>query len=124
MTVKMDDRAFRAALQRRIAGALDDEGARMASDAKAAVGRQNSGQPSAPGEPPARVTGRLQASIGHAVTTEGDDVVLTVGSGDPKAKLLELGTSTMRPRPYLRPTLDASLGRLRAALRQAFGRGS
>ena len=122
MTTKFDDRAFRAALQRRIAGALDEQGAEMADQAKAAVGRANAGTPSEAGEPPRLVTGRLQASIAHEVETDANSVTLRVGSGDRKAKHLEVGTSSMAARPFLRPTLQETIKRLVAAVSAATGR--
>jgi len=59
--------------------------------------------PSSAGEPPHRRTGRLRASV----TSEVDEAELTarVGSDLPVARWLELGTSRMPPRPWLRRAL-------------------
>lgn len=56
--------------------------------------------PSAPGEPPHKQTGFLRESV----TYEIDEPSLTarVGSNAEYAKPLELGTSKMKPRPWLR----------------------
>jgi HK97 gp10 family phage protein len=60
--------------------------------------------PSQPGEPPAKVTGRLSASISHQ--TDKDKLIEYVGSNVRYAKFLELGTIKMAARPFLRSTLE------------------
>lgn len=71
-------------------------------------------QASAPGEPPAVDTGLLRASIGHTVATDAEGLYAEIGSGGgvapgvKYAAYLELGTSKMEPRPYLRPSIDAA----------------
>ncbi len=59
---------------------------------------------SAPGEPPHRDTGRLRASISHEVDESAKTA--RVGTNVKYGKFLELGTSKMAARPYLRPTWD------------------
>ena len=69
---------------------------------------------SAPGEAPsARHTGNLISSIAWDVGEEGGQLIGRVGTlgetegGRPLYALyLELGTANMKPRPYLRPTLE------------------
>lgn len=59
--------------------------------------------PSAPGEPPNRDTGVLQA---HIVTTRPDALTAAVESRATYAAALEFGTSKMAARPYVRPARD------------------
>ncbi len=81
--------------------------------------------PSAPGEPPALDTGTLRASIFAKVETFQDEVIGKVGPDIDKILIraeagtdveygyyLELGTSKMAARPYLRPGLAKSAGQI------------
>lgn len=72
-------------------------------------------QASAPGQPPAVDTGLLRASIGHRIDRDGEGMYADIGSGGNPAipgvayaLYLEDGTSTLEPRPWLRPSLDAA----------------
>jgi len=67
---------------------------------------------SSPGEPPAVDTGRLRASITHRVEREGKHFNGLVGTNVEYAKYLELGTSKIAPRPFLRPTLENNKQRI------------
>lgn len=60
-------------------------------------------QASAPGEAPARITGRLAKSVGYKVT--GHDQ-LVVGEEAEYAAFLESGTGRMKPRPHLSIAVD------------------
>lgn len=60
---------------------------------------------SAPGDPPAVNTGRLRSSITHRVAVDDQGVFAEVGSNVRYARFLELGTSKMAKRPFLRPAL-------------------
>lgn len=62
-------------------------------------------QASRPGEPPRKRTGTLQKSIAHQIEVAPNQIIAKVGSKVPYARHLELGTSRMAPRPYLRPSL-------------------
>ncbi|HQM02115.1 MAG TPA: HK97 gp10 family phage protein [Ruminococcus flavefaciens] len=62
--------------------------------------------PSAPGEPPAVVTGRLRASITHRVQVESGEVAGYVGTNVEYAPDLEFGTSKILPRPFMLPALQ------------------
>lgn len=68
---------------------------------------------SAPGEPPARRTGRLVGSF--QVVPTGRYRIL-VGSPLVYARHLEVGTSRMAPRPYFRRTLRENRRRLQSIL--------
>ncbi len=87
--------------------------------AKVLVNRGNASgrNPSAAGEAPKKVTGRLQASLTAAVSVEDGVVVGRVGSNVPYARRLELGfvgvdakgrKVSQAPRPYLRPAVEKS----------------
>lgn len=67
---------------------------------------------SSPGEPPAKRTGHLRRSIAFEV----DGLVGRVGTGLVYARHLELGTSRIAPRPWLRPALAQSRRRIEAIL--------
>ena len=66
--------------------------------------------PSEPGEPPAKESGRLSGSISREVDPVTN--VGRVGTNVIYGKMLELGTVKMAARPWLRPTYD----RLKATL--------
>jgi HK97 gp10 family phage protein len=59
--------------------------------------------PSAPGEEPKKITGTLQRSITHRMSEDRRHAF--VGSNIDYAAYLEMGTSKMAARPYLRSTL-------------------
>lgn len=66
---------------------------------------------SAPGDPPATDTGQLAASITHRIGTDGRGLFAFVGSKLKKVRYLELGTSRIAPRPFLRRALRKAGGR-------------
>jgi HK97 gp10 family phage protein len=75
--------------------------------------RRRKYQASAPGEPPAVVTGILRKSVTWETQNEGIGIVGYVGSEEGRAgtstkyaKWLEFGTSKMKPRPWLRPAFE------------------
>lgn len=65
-------------------------------------------KPSAPGQPPNRDCGVLQANIEviRQGFQPGKELVATVESSAPYSTPLEFGTSTMEARPFLRPARD------------------
>jgi HK97 gp10 family phage protein len=66
---------------------------------------------SAPGDPPNRDTGVLQAGI---ETLHTGPVSAEVRSEAPYAAALEFGTSNMAARPYMRPARDKMAPKIRA----------
>ena len=86
-------------------------------------------QASAPGEPPKTDTGRLVSSIFVEISEGG--LKAEVGSGLGYAQHLEFGTQKMAARPWLQPTFDKNVERvkkrvakaIRAATRQAARKG-
>lgn len=65
-------------------------------------------KPSAPGEPPHRDTGNLQANI---ETSQPAPLTARVTSSAKHAAAMEFGTSKVAARPYLRPARDKTLPR-------------
>lgn len=53
-------------------------------------------------------TGRLRASITHALDQDGQGLLAVVGSDVEYAAYVELGTSRTRPQAFLRPALQAA----------------
>lgn len=97
---------------------------------------------SAPGDPPARDTGALAASVSASTERLVDGAELSLGSSSEVAVYTEFGTnasvkrrSTVLPRPWMRPTIAASHdiitdevssgieGRERAMARKLGGKG-
>jgi len=68
--------------------------------------------PSAPGEPPGKITGTLGRGITHEVEKKPDSVVGRVGTNIIYAVPLEFGTSTMAARPFMRPGLERNKERV------------
>lgn len=60
--------------------------------------------PSKPGEAPHKQTGRLRVSV--ATEYDPDTLTARVGTNVKHGKFLELGTSRMAARPWLRPSLS------------------
>ncbi len=83
---------------------------------------------SAPGEPPAKATGRLRESVVGTVDYEGLNIVGYVGIREGEqvpdskvtvgdyAKWLEYGTKRMEPRPWLRPSFEKSEDKIKGIL--------
>jgi hypothetical protein len=72
--------------------------------------------PSAPGEAPAKVTGRLSASQTYNI----DEQNMTLRAGTPVAygRDLELGTKNMAARPWLRPVVRKNMARIQEILNE------
>jgi len=83
-------------------------GQRVSQEAKRLVSRPNptGASPSAPGEPPKRVTGALLDSIDYQVEPGRDQVAVYVGAAVQHALYLEFGTSKMAARPFMRPAVS------------------
>lgn len=67
--------------------------------------------PSAPGEPPHKITGFLQRSIAYEMAA--DRMSGSVGTNVEYGFFLEVGTSRMAARPWLRSTLEAEAAAIR-----------
>lgn len=68
---------------------------------------------SRPGMPPHVDTGRLRASITHEVETRLLNIIGRVGTNVKYGRWLELGTSRMAARPWLRPALRRTMAMAR-----------
>ena len=78
---------------------------KIAFDVQAyAVQHMSTSSPSAPGEPPGVDTGLLKNSI-HV--EEVGEMSAAVVAGTDYAILLEYGTATMEPRPFMGPAVEA-----------------
>jgi Bacteriophage protein of unknown function (DUF646). len=80
---------------------------------------------SAPGEPPATLTGRLRQSITHSeIQSDGENVWINVGTDVPYGKILEFGGVTsdgirILPRPYMAATFLREEDRISKILEEA-----
>lgn len=79
---------------------------RVESAAKRSMGQ--TAPPSAPGQPPAVRTGRLRASITWRPGQDARSPYVDIGTAVFYAPFVELGTSRMAARPFLRPALAAA----------------
>ena len=76
--------------------------------------------PSAPGEPPHKQTGRLRASVTHEV--DPATLQARVGTNIPYGRFLETGTKRgIAPRPWLRRALAECAAKINALLAQIGG---
>lgn len=71
---------------------------------------------SAPGEPPAVMTGQLRSSIKYRIVGELQVLRGEVGSELKKAVELEFGTKKIKPRPFLLPTFQEELPKIKEIL--------
>jgi hypothetical protein len=87
------------------------------------VGNPTGRYPSAPGEPPRKVSARLYGSITAVVVVDRGLVITMVGTNVEYARRLELGFSRadskgrvydQAPRPFMRPGLTEALPRVKA----------
>ena len=78
---------------------------------------------SEPGEPPRQRTGELKQSIKVLDVTEAKTYVLGIfGTTIDYGRWLELGSTEMAARPFLRPALDLTIKEVPKRLKKAFGR--
>ena len=71
---------------------------------------------SAPGQPPASRLGELRQSVKTALKTEGRKIIGMVGTDKEYGKILEFGSRFMAARPWLRPSFDKALPKVKAIL--------
>lgn len=78
-------------------------------------------QASAPGQPPAPDTGTLRASV-HTDLSEIAGLVARVGTNKAYGYWLEVGTSRMAARPWLKPTYDKHISGFIEELKKIYNR--
>lgn len=90
-----------------LAAAASEAGGALADHVRMKISRPNpsGAAPSAPGEPPARVSGELLDSVAYEIMETGRGLSVTVGAAASYALSLEYGTRRMAQRPFLRPSL-------------------
>jgi hypothetical protein len=103
------------AVERRAKVLLSVAGTGVNRDAKGKFRRTYGSNPSKPGEPPRKQTGRGRASVTHEV--DPDKLTGRVGTNVDYMRHLELGTKRgILPRPWLRRAFAESMGEIKAAL--------
>lgn len=111
---QFNEAAFRHLLEGAVVADLVKRAIRVEAVAKLNASQSprwgpNSG--SEPGHGPAVRTGRLRASIRWSIPGSDDrGAFVDIGSNVVYAPFVELGTSRMAARPYLRPALEAARG--------------
>jgi len=68
---------------------------------------------SSPGEPPAVATAELRQSVKGVVEKEGSRIVGMVGTDKIQGLMTEFGTRNMAPRPWLKPSFEKSVGKVK-----------
>src|SRR5262249_3454469 len=112
MQIAMYVEAFRfneAGLRALLAGPITRDLVRRAIRVEAQA-KRNASQPppSVPGRGPAVRTGRLRGSITWRLGADSRSPYVDVGTAVFYAPFVELGTSRMAARPFLRPALQAA----------------
>jgi len=82
-------------------------------------------QASAPGEPPANLTGQLADSITWTRMTEREGSFASAGTNDPKGRTLEFGGFNesgkyVEPRPFMLPATLEAIDKARGELKRRF----
>lgn len=109
------DRVKAAAMAGVLDGAERVRETAIASMLTSKGGRHYPGNPrrsSAPGEAPARQTGRLAGGID--IRAEVADLKAVVNAGTAYAAALEFGTERIAPRPFMRPALASNKAAIEA----------
>jgi len=88
----------------------------IATPAKTKAKRITGAFPSAPGDPPHKQTGTLLKSVAYELVTVAAKTIARVGTNIKYGRWLELGTKKMKPRPWLRRSLDAKRAQIIAIL--------
>lgn len=116
LVLKEDNRAaVKEVLRKRIDTRMMALGSAGVTDLKIALsahGNVTGGDPSAPGEDPAKVTGRLVSSMTY--TYDAATKKLRIGTTVLYGKFLELGTRFMAARPFLRNFVRRNLAKIKA----------
>lgn len=94
---------------------------RMTSEHSGPTATNPTAVPSAPGQPPHKRTGTLTRSLDHEFYREEGTkrFIGRMGTNVVYGRHLELGTTRMVARPYLRPAMDMNRKRIVAEIKQA-----
>ena len=123
--VKFDEISYSQFDRRHVRSAMSRAARVMANTLKATVRGRGAGRvygrhtASAPGQPPARMTGNLVRSMKGRASRRG--YALAVSAIAPHAAMLELGTRRMDPRPAFEPVF-ADRGVMVGLLQQAYAK--
>lgn len=71
---------------------------------------------SAPGEPPAVMLGHLRQEILTEIQETDKEIIAAIGSPLPYSLRLELGDDRVKPRPWLRPSLQRAAPKIKEKL--------
>ena len=116
--IKWRGRRYKQQLRARAETAMKRAGVYLNGETRKAIsrsqpyviknGRYRGLAPSAPGEPPKRLSGTLFKSINDRVIATAKDVRARIGAFTPYSRALELGAPKrgLAPRPYLSSTLS------------------
>lgn len=116
-------RPFVNQIEGRVHAMIDEATVHMHRDARRSIS-EPSPPPSAPGQPPHKLTGNLRRWLKFTVTKEDGAWVGRIGyeegSPAPYAVDLERGKMSRKlaPRPFLRPALDRAKARVEGRLRR------
>lgn len=117
--VKWQGDKFVGALNKHILDGGNTVGQQVTSHIKSLISRPNPGglSPSAPGEPPKRVTGELMSSIDYDFEMDRVGLHVYVSASAVHAIPLEFGTRYMAARPFMRRGLSEVAPSLLAVFR-------
>lgn len=105
---------FKTALDEQVEAALTAVGIAAESNAKQEITEAVYNTPESPNYVR---TGRLRNSLTHAVNAQEKEVL--IGSIVEYAPFVELGTTKMQPRPYLRPAINNHVPEYKALVEAA-----
>ena len=69
---------------------------------------------SAPGQPPASMTGRLRSNVHVEMDPAGKAALVGILAELDYARFLEKGTRYMAPRPFIQPSLEENMAEIRS----------
>lgn len=108
-------------MQEQVLAALTETGKDIKKHLKQKVGISGGGAPSAPGSPPARLTGELRNSVYAKVDPPelGKPITLRIAVRAFFARMVEFGTSKMAARPFFYSGIAEKVPALRASVKAA-----
>lgn len=104
----------------RAARLLIDEAIKLIKDTPKTGRIYGTHQASAPGEPPANLSGHLISSFRTQITQTGTVTSVSITNTAKYAGYLEFGTRKMAPRPFMRPAYVNTKEKMIAEITKAF----